>query len=693
MKLYKEASLMMLPTSVKDGKLYSIFPQPKVIGEELVTYSDFNYGSGGWSLVDGKWVFDDVAAGYINHTSISVTVGQIYKVVVDVSVPSGVANIRFTSGNGQTVLFNYTDFSDGVTTFYTTVTGVNGNIQRLYAPTTLSDAFTLNSISIREVDQLPADFTFSRGSNLAATRINEQGLIEKGRENLLLQSNQFDTTWLTLNLNTPANGYEGYDGSSDAWLLTDTATSGDHRLYIANSQSGVYTLSVYAKAGTKSILYIQSYISNTSIAYFDLSAGSVLSSTSDIDSNIEDIGNGWYRCFMTFNKTNSYVTIGMAESATTTYTGDGTGTIYIQDAQLEVGLVATDYIESGATTGKAGVLEDLPRLNWGGNCPSLLLEPSRQNLFNHSEYSPALSTIGSPTFNANATISPEGYQNMAEYSSSAISDRYQQNLGVLTGQHTYSAFFKYSGTAKSVYIRMSDTASRLKISIESSGVTIDLTGTTNVDDSGVIDYGNGIYRVYMVFTPSTGTTFGQFYPSATNTAGSVYAYGFQIEQGSYPTSYIPTHGTSVTRSGDGSLSMSNFSDVFGSSSLTEYSIFLDIKDARDGGDTQNFVNKGNNNQGRINLLGNYAITYYSTETGYVSSSLNIVDGNRHKYMLVAYNGTIKQYFDGALVSTSYNPNDEMVSVDMGGVRDIALSEYTIFPTALSDNECINLTTI
>ena len=27
------------------------------------------------------------------------------------------------------------------------------------------------------------DFTFSRGSNLAATRVNSEGLIEKGREN------------------------------------------------------------------------------------------------------------------------------------------------------------------------------------------------------------------------------------------------------------------------------------------------------------------------------------------------------------------------------------------------------------------------------------------------------------------------------------------------------------------------------
>jgi hypothetical protein len=29
------------------------------------------------------------------------------------------------------------------------------------------------------------DFTFSRGSNLAATRVNSEGLIEKGRENVV----------------------------------------------------------------------------------------------------------------------------------------------------------------------------------------------------------------------------------------------------------------------------------------------------------------------------------------------------------------------------------------------------------------------------------------------------------------------------------------------------------------------------
>ena len=52
--------------------------------------------------------------------------------------------------------------------------------------------------SIRPTDG-SGDFTFSRGSNLAATRVDVNGLIEKGRENLLLQSNQFDTTWYNFN--------------------------------------------------------------------------------------------------------------------------------------------------------------------------------------------------------------------------------------------------------------------------------------------------------------------------------------------------------------------------------------------------------------------------------------------------------------------------------------------------------------
>ena len=69
------------------------------------------------------------------------------------------------------------------------------------------------------------DFTFSRGSNLSATRINEQGYIDKGYENLLLQSNQFDTTWTNFLIDTPTSGQAGYDGTNNAWLIECINTS------------------------------------------------------------------------------------------------------------------------------------------------------------------------------------------------------------------------------------------------------------------------------------------------------------------------------------------------------------------------------------------------------------------------------------------------------------------------------------
>ena len=37
----------------------------------------------------------------------------------------------------------------------------------------------------------PQEFTFARGSNLSATRIDRAGLIVKGRENVLTYSNDF----------------------------------------------------------------------------------------------------------------------------------------------------------------------------------------------------------------------------------------------------------------------------------------------------------------------------------------------------------------------------------------------------------------------------------------------------------------------------------------------------------------------
>ena len=228
------------------------------------------------------------------------------------------------------------------------------------------------------------DFTFSRGSNISATRVNADGYIEKGYENILLQSNSFDTfPWRNANA-IPTSGQSGYDGSNNAWLLQANTTGQNFRYYDI-SVSSVYTISIYAKAGTTNWFFF--YAVSGGGAWFDLGNGVVGTKQSGVvSSSIESVGDGWYRCSATYNGSLSSMRI---------YLSDGNGNvnattganIYIQDAMMNQGMVAYPYVETTTAPVAGGILEDMPRLDYSnGSCPSLLLEPSRTNLVPSSEY-------------------------------------------------------------------------------------------------------------------------------------------------------------------------------------------------------------------------------------------------------------------------------------------------------------------
>jgi hypothetical protein len=91
-------------------------------------------------------------------------------------------------------------------------------------------------------------------SNDTATRVAENGLIQKVRTNLLLQSNTFDTTWTNSNT-TETSGQAGYDGTNNAWLLNATSAGGS--IVQSFSVAGIQTFSVYAKAGTYGFIRVQ----------------------------------------------------------------------------------------------------------------------------------------------------------------------------------------------------------------------------------------------------------------------------------------------------------------------------------------------------------------------------------------------------------------------------------------------------
>ena len=353
--------------------------------------------------------------------------------------------------------------------------------------------------SIRPTDG-SGDFTFSRGSNLAATRVDVNGLIEKGRENHLLQSNQFDTTWGTSGTISRVGGQSGYDGTNDAWLITKSSQWSNISQSI--SKTGVNTFSVYAKANasTWGLLVVSTTTATDPVGYFNLSNGTIGTTTNHIDAKIESIGSaGWYRISITFNQSINAVRIYPAEANTG---GASSGSIYIQDAQLEAGLVATDYIETGASTAQAGILEDMPRLDYSGSCPALLLEPQRTNLVSQSEFyggSDWSRTRCGIVTNTSETLSPEGLYNASKMISNAIQESYAQDnvtLGSTSGTYT---FFAKKGDLDYCHALVWDIGASgcrqwFNLATGAVGTTTNFgSGYTKVDAT-IEDYGNGWYR-------------------------------------------------------------------------------------------------------------------------------------------------------------------------------------------------------
>jgi hypothetical protein len=151
-------------------------------------------------------------------------------------------------------------------------------------------------------------------------------LLEKASTNLIAQSNQFDTTWINVNV-TLNSGQTGVGGSADAWEVT-SISGVDYLRYNASGWSGETTFSVYAKAGTVNSILMTGF-GNT---FFNLETGVI--GTSDADSaKIEPMGDGWFRCSVVGNTDPSQVRIYPSDFENTS----AVGSIYIQYAQVESG--------------------------------------------------------------------------------------------------------------------------------------------------------------------------------------------------------------------------------------------------------------------------------------------------------------------------------------------------------------------
>lgn len=166
-----------------------------------------------------------------------------------------------------------------------------------------------------------------------------------------------------------------------------------------------------------------------------------------------------------------------------------------------------------------------PRLDYSTEAEAFLLEPQSTNLIPYSEDFSLLGIRNNAVVTNNQIISPSGLLNADEITFDGTgAGRVQASISVTVGQpYTISLYLKNKDLSDvtQVWIGFSATSEGQFVTITDEWQRYDITTNAN----GTIEYP----RIQF-----SGT-------------GSLYAWGFQVEQQSYATSYIPTNGSQTTR--------------------------------------------------------------------------------------------------------------------------------------------------
>jgi hypothetical protein len=381
--------------------------------------------------------------------------------------------------------------------------------------------------------------------------------------------------------------------------------------------------------------------------------------------------------------------------------GDGTSGIYIWGAQVNIGSTAKPYFP---TTDRLNV----PRLtyqNGGGGCPSLLLEKQSTNLIEYSEdFSGATWLNEDIIVSTNQTISPDGTQNADKLIANTTTldhSIYQTSAG---STRTFSVYAK-AGEYNYIFLGSNNNTA-------SDGAFFNLSnGTISQNTSGLTasieSVGNGWYRcivsstswptIYTILCLSTnGTSLGF---TGNNTSG-IYVWGCQVENSSYPTSYIPTTSSSATRVADACFK-TGISSLIGQTSGSVFFDFTVDSVTQPGDPVLWYMKDGGAGERYVELYSNGNLVYAEIDgSGPIAtitkSSLTV---GRHKCAIAYATNDFVFYVDGVQIGTdtSGTPNgfstfglQYYLSVYTGQQK---VNQAAIFKTRLTNAELASLTTI
>lgn len=363
-----------------------------------------------------------------------------------------------------------------------------------------------------------------------------------------------------------------------------------------------------------------------------------------------------------------------------TFSRDSTGTIVNKDGLIET----------------VGV--DEPRVDYLDNADGhLLLEPSRTNSITYSnDLSQSIYNGDLRTNSVYGELGFNGENDAWRYTKDSSTSSGFINL-TFSGTYTISLFIKKEAN-KGIYIyNFGDTNQFSKINIENG------TYISGVDTVKIEKFSNDWFRVSQTLTVSNGVWY--FYLTDGNGSQittSITLQNLQIEQGSYPTSYIPTNGSSVTRAADVCNGAGN-SEVFNDSEGVLYwecsSLYDDL--------TNRIISVSEGNQNNTVQL------YFDASSNRVRGTVRAVDGTYQ--CILSYTASDTTAYIKAAIK--YKDNDfslwvngveraadtsgnaptglSKISFDSGsGSSDFygKVKDLRVYNTALTDAELITLTT-
>lgn len=411
--------------------------------------------------------------------------------------------------------------------------GVVKKSKFLFIPTSYKEGNMLSVIPSSNNNLL----NFSRTS--ASWRINENMELEPVPFNKLGNSDRAELALRFVTLTYSAT--TSPTGLPDATLMVENAASfytyGSYTYYSSTDYLTQENISCYVKDYSNDRDFIIYVYHKDRYVRFNVQNGTVVTNTepSRFTPKIENVGNGWYRCSVAMNWLGTSPSTNMVLQLSSSFNRDGNGTsgLYVWGMQRTSGLNLKPYFSR--TNGL-----NVPTVDYSDGEPTVLIEDAKTNYLTRSEDFNTIIWQSGVTINANVTMAPNFTPYASEIVFKETNGFLKWDFNIPASKYTFSMFIKKSVdniiSFRNEYHLSGSNNHTLTFDFENET----MTGGTFTKLS------NGWYRIEGTIT--TTVTRNQLRLIPLNCR--FYAFGAQLELGTFASTYIRTLGSQVTRSSD-----------------------------------------------------------------------------------------------------------------------------------------------